>query len=49
MSDMDPRSDEAYQRAAEMADALRKSFRRQPVRDWLRLMRAWIRMWRASR
>lgn len=43
MSDLDPRSDEAYRRAAELADDLRKAFeRRLRVRDRLRLW--WLRL-----
>lgn len=40
--DLDPRSDEAYRWAAEMADRLRRSFRRSRVRD--RLLLWWLRI-----
>ena len=45
MSDLDPRSDEAYRRATEMADMLRMGWRRKPIRDWLRLTWLRLEMW----
>ena len=50
MSDLDPRSDEAYRRASEMAADLEAAISpRSGLRAWLRLTWAWLRMWRASR
>lgn len=42
MSDLNPRSDEAYRRPTEIAETFRKLSRRRPVRD--RLLLWWLRL-----